>query len=69
MLEVVERSPHKLVLEVNAIKMMRTEVEGKVKDGQVEIVCLDEIEHPIGAPKRLHLKLSPLTMVKYKSRK
>ena len=46
-----KRGPHKLALEEDAIEMMRIEVEGKVKDGQVEIVYLDEIEHLISTPK------------------
>ena len=40
-----ERGPHKSALEHDAIAMMHSEVEGKVKDGFVELVYLDEIEH------------------------
>ena len=64
-----EHGPHKSALASDAIEMMHTEVEGKVKDGFAELIYLDEIEHLLGSPEWEHLKISPIAMVPHKSRK
>ena len=62
-----ERGPHKSTLEPDAIEMMLTDVEDKVKDGFMELVYLDEIEHFLGTPEWEYLKISPLAMVNQKA--
>jgi len=43
-----DRGPHKLVLVADAITMTHSDTEEKVREGYVEIVFLDEVEHLLG---------------------
>ena len=64
-----KRGPHVSALAPDAIAMMHTEVEAKVKEGFAEVVYLDEIEDLLETEEYSELKISPLAMVPHKSRK
>ena len=63
-----QRGPHISALDPEAIAIIRSEVEDKVREGFAEIVTLDKIEHLLGTDEWVHLKILPLAMVPHKSR-
>ena len=64
-----ERGPHISALAPEAIAMMHTEVEAKMKEGFEEVIYLDTIEDWLVDEEWVQLKISPLAMVPHKSRK
>jgi len=64
-----ERGPHISALAPEAIAMMHTEVEAKVKGDFAEVIYLDVIEDVLGDEEWTQLKISPLAMIPHKSRK
>jgi len=61
----IERGPHVSAMVPDAMDQLNSEVEDKVKKGQVKLVLWDDIKHN---PPR-ELKVSPIAMIPHKSRK
>jgi len=68
-LAAAERGPHMLALLPESIEVMHAEVAVKVKEGFMEVLYLDEVEHLLGMDEWRQLKISPIAMIPHKSRK